>query len=199
MSVIKEKPGLFFFGSLVSLDCHVQDLKLVLRRTEEIEFPEYEEALEGESLVGGVFPDILRKGFIVTLLIALDDEFKNYCEILREATDQKLKWNELRGSALERFITYGERVCGIGSIFEESTKQDLICLIEIRNCIVHNNSGLQGFSKSKLIESFAKRTNGLEIEDGYISIDYNGCIDCADLIFNFMEQAYNAALEVFPK
>jgi len=198
MSRIREKPGLFVFGSLINFNCHIRDLKLVLRRIEEIEFPEYEEALEEESLIGDVFPDISRKGFIVTLLIALDDEFKNLCGILCEVTDQKLKWNDLRGSALERFITYSEKVCGINDVYDNALKQDLIGLIEVRNCIVHNNSDLQGFSKRKLIENFSKRLDGLSIEDGFLTISCDACINAADLVFNFMEHAYQAAQEVYP-
>jgi hypothetical protein len=148
-------PGLHFFGNLVDLDCHMQDLKLVLRKTEEIEFPEHEEAIEGEALISDIFPDITRKSFIVTLLIALDDQFKTYCEILRAATGQKLKWNDLKGSALERFITYSEKVCGLPPVCDDSTRQLLEGLIEVRNCIVHNNSALEGFSKAKIIQRFA--------------------------------------------
>jgi hypothetical protein len=78
MSRIPLTPGLMFFGDLVNLDCHIQDLKLVLRKTEEIEFPTHEGAANGESLIDDIFPDITRKAFIVTLLIALDDQFKIY-------------------------------------------------------------------------------------------------------------------------
>jgi hypothetical protein len=106
-------PGLDFFGNLVDFDCHIQDLKLVLKKTEEIEFPEHEGAEDDETLISDIFPDITRKSFVVTLLIVLDDQFKTYCEILRGATGQQLKWNDLRGSALERFIAYSEKVCGL--------------------------------------------------------------------------------------
>ena len=98
MSRTELSPGLQLFGSLVDLDCHIQDLKLVLQKTEEIDFPDHEEVQEGESLIADIFPDITRKSFIVTLLIALDDQFRIYCEILKEATGQNLKWNDLKGS-----------------------------------------------------------------------------------------------------
>ena len=44
-------PGLQFFGNAVELDCHVQDLELLLKKTEKIEFPDHVEVLEGESLI----------------------------------------------------------------------------------------------------------------------------------------------------
>ena len=192
-------PGLHFFGNLVDFDCHIQDLKLVLRKTEEIEFPEHEGADdEGETLISEIFPDITRKSFIVTLLIALDDQFKTYCEILRDVTGQKLKWNDLKGSALERFITYSEKVCGLQAVCTEPARQLLEGLIEVRNCIVHSNSGVEGFSKARVIERFAKQVKGVDIVDGYISLDLAACNVCADIVFGFMEHAYRSSLKVFP-
>ena len=199
MSKTEMSPGLHFFGNLVDLDCYIQDLKLVLRKTEEIEFPEYEEANEDESLIIDIFPDIPRKSFIVTLLIVLDDQFKTYCEILKAATGQKLKWNDLRGSALDRFLTYSEKVCGLRPFCDDSTRQMLEGLIEVRNCIVHNNSSIDGFSKTKIIQCFIKQIKGVEIERGYISIDFTACNTCADIVLRFMEDAYRSALEMFPR
>jgi hypothetical protein len=183
-------PGLHFFGDLVDFDCHIQDLRLVLRKTEEIEFPEHDGTDDdGETLISDIFPDITRKSFIVTLLIALDDQFKTYCDILRNVTGQKLKWNDLKGSALERFITYSEKVCGLQKVCTDSTRQLLEGLIEVRNCIVHNNSGIEGFSKAKVIERFAKQVKGVGIGEGYITFDLAACNVCADIVFGFMEHA----------
>lgn len=198
MNRIEISPGLNFFGNLVDIDCHIQDLKLVLRKTEEIEFPEHEETYEGDTLISDIFPDITRKSFIVTLLIALDDQFKTYCEILRIATRHRLKWNDLKGSALERFITYSEKVCGIPRVCDDSTRQLLEGLIEVRNCIVHNNSSIEGFSKTKVIQQFANQIIGVDIEEGYISFDLTACNTCADIVLRFMEHAYRAALEIYP-
>ncbi len=153
MSNIPLSPGLRFFGNLVDIDCHIQDLKLVLKKIEEIEFPDHEDATDGESLIADIYPDITRKGFIISLLIALDDQFKVFCEILKEATDQTIKWNDLKGSSLERFIIYSEKVCGLKSVCDDLIRQKIRGLIEVRNCIIHNNSSLEGFGKYKVIES----------------------------------------------
>lgn len=188
-----------FFGNLVDLQCHFDDLKTVLKKTESIEFHEHEEFIDGESLISDIFPDITRKSFIVTLLIALDDQFKSYCDILSKATDQKLKWNNLKGSALERFILYSEKVCDVPNLYESDSRKKLAALIEVRNCIVHNNSNTIGFSKAKVIEEFSRKLDGLNIQDGYISLELSACYECADIVFKFMEQAYHAGLEAFPE
>jgi hypothetical protein len=199
MNKAKISPGLHLFGDLVDFDCHIQDLKLVLRKTEEIEFPEHKGAdNDGETLISDIFPDITRKSFIVTLLIALDGQFKTYCDILRNATGQKFKWNDLKGSALERFITYSEKVCGLPAVSTDSTRHLLEGLIEVRNCIVHNNSGIEGFSKAKVIDRFVKQMEGVNIMEGYISFDLEACNECADIVFGFMEHAYRSALKTFP-
>ena len=171
---------------------------MVLRKTEGIEFPDHEDSVEGESLIADIFPDITRKSFIVTLLIALDDQFKVYCEILKRATGQKLKWNDLKGSALERFITYSEKVCGLKSVCDDLVRQKMVAIIEIRNCIVHNNSSIEGFSKKQVIESFSNKIEGVDIQDGYITLELIACNSCADIVLEFMEKAYRSALEVYP-
>ncbi len=198
MNSTSKSYGLHFFGHLVSFDCDIQDLKLVFRKTEEIEFPEHSSA-ENESLISDMFPGILRKGFVVTLVIALEDQFKIYCETLREAAGQKLKWNELKGSPLERFILYGEKVCGLKSMCDSSVREQLGALIEVRNCIVHNYSNVEGFSKRKVIEKFSKQIDGVGIESECVTFNFDACLRCADIVFNFMEQAYSAALNVYPK
>ena len=199
MSKTEISPGLNLFGHLVDFDCHIQDLKLVLRKTEEIEFPKHEDVEgEGETLICHILPDITRKSFIVTLLIALDGQFKTYCEILRNGTGQNLKWNDLKGTALERFITYSEKVCGLHSVYSDQTRQLLEGLIEVRNCIVHNNSMIEGFTKAKVVERFANQVKGVDIVEGYISFELAACNACADIVFGFMKHAYHSALKVFP-
>jgi len=193
-------PGLDFFGHLVNLDCNIQGLKLVLRKTEEIEFPDYEDEswIEDESWMADIFPNITRKAFIVTLVIELEDQFKVYCEILRKATGQKLKWNELKGSALERFITYSEKVCDLNPVYDNSSKQKVAGLIEVRNCIVHNNSSIEGFGKKQFIEDISKTMDGINLQEGYITLELVACNKFADIVLEFMEKAYHSALEVFP-
>lgn len=183
-----------FFGNLCDLDCIVQDLKLVLAKTEDIDFPEHE-----NGLIADIFPDITRKSFIVSLLITLDEQFKVYCGILLETTGQKLKWNDLKGSALERFIAYSTKVCGFTHVCDHSSKQLLSGLIEVRNCIVHNSSCLDGFNKRKVIESFASKIDGITIENDIVFFNIDACISCADLVLDFMSKAYSIGLEHFPK
>jgi hypothetical protein len=198
MSKIEMSPGLRLFGDGVQWDCHIQDLRLVLRKTEEIEFPEEEETADEDILIDDIFPDITRKSFIVTLLIALDDEFKSFCEILRTATARRLKWNDLRGSALERFIAYSEKVCDLPPICDHAARQLLEGIVELRNCIVHNNSCVEDFSKRKAIEHLSKQMKGVRIVEGYVHLDLVACNTAADIVHVFMDGAYKIACTKFP-
>jgi hypothetical protein len=186
--------GLQFFGNLVELDCYMRDLRFVLKK----DFPDHESAIESESLINDIFPQITRRGFVVTLIIALEDQFKIFCEILKTANDQKLKWGDLKGSTLERFLTYSEKVCGLNNFPENGLRQKLAGLIEVRNCIVHNNSCIDGFSKKQVIENLAKEVDGLSIEDGYIVLELVACTSFVDIVFEYMQAAYNSALLRYP-
>ena len=199
----KENPNLFFFGSMVDLDCNLQDIKLVLRKTEEIEFedhPEASEELKEEGLIMDIFPSIARESFIVTLIIILESEFRKFCKLLREIEDISLKWTELRGSALDRFKIYCEKLSGL---IVPNAHQNLCLvrgLIETRNCIIHSNASIENFGKANAVKEFANSIEGINIvRDQYLEFTYDACIQCSDIIMNFMQQWYDAALERYPK
>jgi hypothetical protein len=60
-----------FFGHLVDFNGCIQDLILALKRTEETEFPYNPDPINGEGLINDIFPSILRRSSLVTLLITL--------------------------------------------------------------------------------------------------------------------------------
>jgi len=197
----KDDPNLFFFGNMVDIDCHLQDLKLVLKKTEEIDFDESEDRdqpLDASGLILDIFPDTVRKSFIVTLMILFEDEMRGFCELLREIEDIPLRWNQLRGSAIERFILYVQNLSSLDYCIEEKTLEQLNGLIEIRNCIVHSNSVVDHFGKKKTIEKFAADIDGIDIENGVLRFSFDACMTCADLVERFFESTYYAALTRYP-
>jgi len=175
---------------MVSHDCHLQDLKLILKKTLELEFDTHEDVLIGVS-----YPDLMQKSFIVTLLISLDSEMSRFCADLKAYTNQAMKANELKGSSFERFLKYAEKICGLDTICDESLKQKVKGLIELRNCIVHNDSQLEGFGKANVIKIFSQQVNGLTVEDGVIELIPEACIECADIASKLMTEAYHSAMD----
>ena len=191
----KDNPHLFFFGYACDLICHIQDLKLVLKKTEEIEFEDHSEY---EGLISDIFPDITRKSFIVSLLIALEVEFKEFCGLLREIEGHSLKWNELQGSALDRFICYCEKLSNLKVAKDDAKRQLIKGLFEARNCIVHNNSSIEFFGKAEEVIRFVNSVTGISIENGYLTFSYEACLTCADIMNSFMQDAYDVAIEKYP-
>ena len=192
----KDDPNLFFFGHSCDLVCHIQDLKLVLKTTEKMEFEEHSEY---EGLISDIFPDITRKSFIISLLITLENEFKAFCGLLKEIEGHSLKWNELRGSALDRFICYCEKLSNLNVVKDDAKRQLIAGLIETRNCIVHNNSSIEFFGKAGEVVQFANSVTGISIENSYLTFSYEACLTCADIMLSFMQDAYDVAIEKYPK
>ncbi|WP_440885001.1 hypothetical protein [Vibrio campbellii] len=178
-----------FFGCLVDLDCYVQDLLLILEKTESIEL-----GSNFDGLIYDCFPDVTRKSHIVTVLMVLEREFSAFCSQLKVATDQQLKWNDLKGSAIERFIKYCSTVCGVTAPENPSNLQDVKGLIELRNCIVHNDSCIEGVSKANVVKQLASRYDGINVNEGYITLSHDACIRLTVVAFNFLESWYHSVL-----
>lgn len=190
----KDDPHLFFLMGLVDLDCNIQDLKLLLKKTEEIKFKGHP-----DELINDIFPDITRNSFIVSLIIALEAEFKIFCSWLKEIENISLKWNELRGSSLNRFICYCEKLSNLKVCNDNTSRQLIKGLIEARNCIIHNDSHIEFFGKAKEVIQFAESVPGISIEDGHLTFSYEACLKCADIMHDFMLGAYHVALEKYPE
>ncbi|MGF1713339.1 hypothetical protein L4D08_00320 [Photobacterium chitinilyticum] len=178
-----------FFGNLVDFDCYIHDLLLILDKTESIDL-----GGQSDGLVYDCFPDVTRKSHIVTVLIVLEREFSTFCHDLKLATNQSLKWNDLKGSAIERFTKYCTLVCGIEAVIKPEYLQDVKGLIELRNCIVHNDSNLDGFSKSHTIKQLASRYEGIGIEGDYVSLSHDACVKLTVVAFKFLDGWYKAVL-----
>ncbi|EIQ1514433.1 hypothetical protein HYO42_22535 [Vibrio parahaemolyticus] len=175
---------------LRGLEAYFRDLKLVLSNIDSMELSSGEENLTFAS-----FPDVIRKGHIVTLLIVLEDQFSSLCKLQREIYDHKLKWSDFRGSALERFMIYCESVCGIKRPVTSAELDDIKCLIELRNCIVHNSSDLDGFNKANQIFALSKRQSGLDVTCGFIELSHEACLDLTDIAFEFIKRWYIQSIE----
>ncbi len=198
----KTDPNLFFFGNMIDLDCLLQDLRLVLKKTEEIDFDSRSESdnpLDDSGLILDIFPNIVRESYIVSLLIIFENELRGFCELLRVIEDIPIKWNQLRGSALERFLIYVESLSGLPLNADDEMKNKITGLIEARNCIVHANSRLENFGNRKAVEGFMRVVDGVKIDEGLLRFSYDACIECANIVSLFMEKAYNAALGRYPK
>ncbi|MDN3699604.1 hypothetical protein QWY97_20050 [Vibrio cortegadensis] len=181
----------WFKGSLNLLDIYTQDLNRVLDKISTVEFS------RSEKPVINCFPDVTYKSHVLSVVIILEQQFSYFCTSLQNYTSQKLKWNDLKGSALERFIKYNHDVCGLDKPSCNELLQDLKGVIELRNCVIHNNSFLNGFSKSRVVEQLTKRVDGLEIKNNFIRLNQDACKKITSIIFNFLRAWYQSAINKF--
>lgn len=197
---IKQRPNLFLFGDMCDFSIVLSDLKLIHKKTEELDFDNSDDQTNlEETLITYSFPAFPRSGFIVTLMIMAENQFRSFVTTLRILEDYPIKWNHLRGSAFDKLLIFSEKLSKIRIDVDKIVKDRIRSLIETRNCIVHSNSCVPEYSHPEVVEKFVNSLTGCTVEDGYIHLSFEGCFECADLVENFMTAVYHAALKKYPK
>lgn len=195
---VKNNPYLCLFGDMCDFGIRLSDLKLIQKRIEEIEFTDTTDSDEGETLITYSFPDIPRNGFIVTLMIFAESEFKNIVKVLDILEEYPIEWNDVRGNAFEKLLLFIKKFSKLQTTENKNNEDRIRSLIETRNCIVHANSIIQEYSKQKMVADFIATLTGCEIDNGLISFSFEGILECVDLIENYITSVYQAALLKYP-
>ncbi|MBN2030765.1 hypothetical protein JW824_11030 [bacterium] len=198
---IIKKPYLILIGDMGYFECVLSDIKLIHKKTEEIEFTDFDitEDIDQEVLITYSFPDIPRYGFLVTLMIIAENEFRNICKTLDILEEYPVKWNQISGNAFEKLLIFAEKFSELNIDVDKNTRDRIRGLIETRNCIVHSNSYIPDYRKQTIVRDFVNKLSGCSIEDGFIHLSYEGCFECADLIEGFVKAAYKAAMHKYPE
>ena len=207
-----EQANLMFFGNLVyadmqltDLSAFLQDVELFIRKTHrklsskyskgllplEIEFTieRYEHSLNA----------ILRKSFIIALVIFLERELGQYCDDFQKHLNHDIGWKDFRGSMLDRFQFFTKKFLKLNLYFKNKNMwQDLHGIIALRNCLVHADGALNKFSEAKKIKDFAKRHKSINLQEGYVELSLKACEDCLMIVKDFTKVIYDYALTFFP-
>lgn len=147
----------------------------------------------------------LRLSVIVNLVTFLEVELQNYCCDLQTVLRLTVKYNEFKGTILEQFKIYTNKIASLQIDFSSSTYQKVKQIIELRNCIVHYEGQTENFygrkfNRSDAIVTLAKEIPSIEIkENDFISLNSEACINCISIIEKFIDMIYKCALERFPK
>lgn len=180
----------------------IDDRILMLNKMEEVAFDENTQ----EVFIKDAYPDITRKAFIVMLLIELDYWFSFFQEITKKFECQANPKKSHTGSSIDEFKDYikNSRLKGT---YQSDDFQIIKGLIALRNCIVHDNSTLSGLDekhqkRAKRIRQLSQRIGGLDIsenalEEGFITLTPESCIDCAEIVYGFMNKAHLAAVKEY--
>lgn len=206
-----EHANLMFFGNFVDADVNLEDLKDFLidvskfidetkNRLSSKEFPSVP-LHEVETLKDHyeyTFGEILRKSFIVTLCIFLEQELGTYCKEFKKQLKLDISWKDFKGAALERFKLYINKLLKLKLNLSNTMWQDLQGIISLRNCLVHSNGNLENFSDAERIRAFSKRHNSLVIDEDGVEISVKICQECLGIIKDFIKTIYDYALSYFP-
>ncbi len=111
------------------------------------------------------FPNTLHYSYIVLLFITIEDCLKKTCDFLQLSNNLPLRAKDLRGDAIERCMTFLDKLAGI-------PRSDFLYypqvsdLSQIRHCIVHTSGHIE-FSDTKkhLLELVRKQPELLKLSD----------------------------------
>jgi hypothetical protein len=124
----------------------------------------------------------------------MESEFKGYANAMQRAKLVDLSYSDLKGTAIDRFRKYTEKVLKLDLRLRDENWEDLKAISEIRNSLAHG-----AVQNKQLIEKFIKRNNlpGL-LHGGEITLDENNLIIIIMVCRLFVERVYSVALETFP-
>jgi len=204
----KYHPGylenIMFFGDFVDISMRLSDLEGLLNETDKyfknrIKDRKSENYLDFREYEIEKFPDIQRISFLIVLVMLIEIQIKSYCNNLYRFRVSPIKLNKLRGSIIEQFLVYVEKLAGYDFAFEEGILDRIREIIELRNCFVHADGYLKEFNRREQIKNLSRKVNGIIIANGYVELSSESCLEFIKIVRKFFDIIYNKALELFPK
>lgn len=190
-----------FFGDSVQFDASMRELKIFLNETEHffeerrktLKFEnEYYDDLNEKHLFYYWFPNLQRRNFIISLVTIIENETRSYCDVLYKHKKVKIKHSGLRGTAIEKFLNYSEKLAGLEFNFGDKVIENIKSLTELRNCIVHFDGVIEGYSKDKVIIAFAKSFGGISFRNGHIYLTKSFCEKALELVDSFFNEIFKS-------
>jgi hypothetical protein len=200
MSMKRIDPGVNFFGHLVSSTCDLEDLEqfrnymngfLPCKPTDDKD--------KARSESEETFRPILHSSIIISTVVLLEREMRDYSTALLDAIESDLRFNDLSGSVPDRFMTVVTKIAKLPLNLTNVGWEDVNGLFEIRNCLVHAGGYLPESSKASTIRVFAARHGTPDCSEGTLDIDALTSEVALQVASVFLEGIYDSALAAFPK
>ncbi|SHM33597.1 hypothetical protein [Chryseobacterium polytrichastri] len=173
------------------------------RETFELGTDEFERQFH---FVNDTFIKNLRTSVIVSLVTIIENEFHNFCNMLKLIKNLKIKHNSFKGTILEQFKIYITDVYSLRFDLNANDWQLLNEIVELRNCIVHHDSNLEDwygrkFAKAETIKNLSKKIPDIGIENDLNNITLNNgsCEECIKIVESFFNSLYKHTLNLFSK
>ena len=111
-----------FFGNSVDFDVAMRELEIFLNETESffaerkktLKYEnEYYEDLNEKYLFYYWFPNLQRRNFVTTLVTIIENEIHSYCDTLFRHKKVSIKYSDLQGTPIEKFLKYSVKLAGL--------------------------------------------------------------------------------------
>jgi hypothetical protein len=190
-----------FFGNAIEFSTSIRELRIFLHETEKFfeerkktlePENEYDEDLDEEFLFYYWFPNLQRRNFVISLVTIIENETRAYCETLYKHKKVAIKHSQLRGTAIEKFLNYAEKLGGLKYDFDDGLIEKLKNITEIRNCVVHANGFIDDCPKQKMILEFSRSYGGIKYHRGHIYLTKQFCLDTLELIDSFFNEIFKS-------
>jgi len=210
---MKLKPYIEFFGSLVDasieldllkeyilhMDQSLQQAKTTCANSVQAMSPSLQAiATDKAELLAEQFPKLLHAGFLISVIIFLEQQLASFSQSLERVENLGLSIKDLSGSFIERFRKYCEHIAKLPFLVSNENWEDLRGVLEIRNCLVHNNGLLDGFNRANTVQAFIKRHGTPKIENGFLCANTETSQKVLDIVEIFVESIYKTALYKYP-
>jgi hypothetical protein len=207
-------PHLEFFGSMVDakteldvlkeyilhMDNSIQEARMACQTSDQ-EAPLSLESIADDysDLLAEPFPRLLHTGIIISIVIFLENELNFLANSLRKTEKLRISINDLKGSFIEKFKKYCLHVAKFPFPVSDQNWEDLHGVLEIRNCLVHNNGFLGGFGKASTVRAFTKRHGTPNIDNDWLAVNANTSLKVLEIVKIFVETFHEAALQKYPE
>lgn len=193
-----------FFGNYINTDLklidlhdYLKDISKFINRKKRYKEKKFKDSIFKDIALGMFsesFSSILFNSVLISTWVFMESEFKGYANAMQRAKLVDLSYSDLKGSAIDRFRKYTEKVLKLDLRLKDENWEDLKAISEIRNSLAHG-----AVQNKQIIKKFIKRNNlpGL-LHGGEITLDENNLIIIIKVCRLFVERVYSVALETFP-
>lgn len=132
------------------------------------------------------FPNLQRRSALITLFSFLEHELVRLCNHLQREKNLSILLTEwqVRDKGIIRTIKYLKRKAGLPINNGRGPWQEIRCIQELRNDIVHRNAKL----KEAETINYALRSGWLSVEDGEVKIEAGYLMHIIDVFHSYFEQ-----------
>jgi hypothetical protein len=214
MTTPRISPNVDFFGHAVDASMTLDLLREFATRVEAMlvdgasrpaaarqSLPDSVAAIAGdhEYLYAEVFPALLHESFVISAVVFLERECREYVDTLARALASPLTMRDLNGSVLERFRTFCSKVASLDLGISQELWQSVDGLVALRNCLIHAGGFVEGSRDRKPVEQFIRTHRTPELSDGRITCALRTSELVIRILTEFLEAIYSAALRRFPR